>query len=322
MGNRTIGAVLRQLRRPGSRKFNVALRVTWRTYAQLFFLAVLITGCVVFLRSSWASRLLTTLGAQPEKDAAYFRVPILLYHDIDGRGRYSITRHEFRRHLEILREEKIDVIPLRTLLDHARNRRPFARPTIVITIDDDYANAFRVAAPLLREFQFPAAFFVYVRDIQRSPEEGLSWDDIDRIRNEGFEIQNHSYSHTAFHVPGSAESAAEYRDRVSREIETSRRILEQRLPGNSIYAFAYPMGLNSPMLRRELEQAGYALLLTTQGQSTDISQPFTGTLDRFTIQSFYPGYRDSEHMIRDQIEVARTADGAPAQKQIASMPPK
>ncbi len=294
----------------------MALRVTWRTYAQLFFLAALVTACVAGLRSPWASQWFAAVGAHPDRPA-YFRVPILLYHDIDGRGRYSITRHEFRRHLEILRQENIDVVPLRILLQHARDRRPFLRPTVAITIDDDYANAFRIAAPLLREFHLPATFFVYVKDIARSPEEGLSWEDIDRIRSEGFEIQNHSYTHTAFHIPGSAESSSEYRNRLTREIETSRRILEERLPGNSIYAFAYPMGLNSPMLRRELEHAGYALLLTTEGKSVDLALPFTGTLDRFTIQSFYPGFRDSEHMIRDQIALARSRDGsAVAQKDL------
>lgn len=236
--------------------------------------------------------------------AYYNRVPILLFHNVDGAGPYSISRESFQRHLDEIRSAGVRVIPLKQLYDHARENRLFSRPSIVITIDDDFENIVRVAAPLLREYDYPATFFFYTKDIMDDPRWGASWADLNRLYREGFDIQNHSYSHTPFHEPRGGESAAEYDRRVRREIIHSRETLEKNIPGLKVWTFAYPFGYKNAALQQKLLDAGYALTLTTDARPVDVSQPFRPSFDRYTIQRFY--VRDPDALFRRQLEYALT----------------
>ncbi len=240
---------------------------------------------------------------QPEPEPTtgrYPRIPILLFHDIDGKGPYAISRHEFRRYLDIIRDEQIQIIPLRTLHEMMKKKIPADRPSMVITIDDDYKNIVRVAAPMLREYGYPATFFVYTQNITDHPRQGMAWEDLRRLQREGFDIQNHSHTHTVFHVPRKNESAESYAARVDKEILYSKRLLEGKL-GHKIWSFAYPMGFHSPYLEKRLKEEGYELLLTTNANPPDISKPYDGVLDRFTIQKG----KDPFGLFYRQIAIAR-----------------
>ena len=184
----------------------------------------------------------------------------------------------------------------------ARTNRLLRAPSVVITIDDDYENIARVAAPMLREFNYPATFFFYIQDIEENPRYGTSWDDLRRLHAEGFDIQNHSYSHTAFHHALPGETAAMYEARVDREIVLSKQIFESKIPDLDVYAFAYPMGYYSPPLRARLMHAGYEILLTTDARPVDLSRPFDPTFHRYTIQKYF--VRDPEAMFRLQLRYA------------------
>ncbi len=231
-------------------------------------------------------------------------VPILCFHNLDGKGVYSISRHRFRRYLETIKQEGIQVVPLKTVLEHSRKNRLFRKPTMAITIDDDFKNIVRVAAPLLREYGYPATLFVYTKDISRSPRGGMSWDDLRRLHAEGFDIQNHSHTHTRFHHPRNEEPMDDYRNRLRKEIEESRTVLQKNIPGLKIYAFAYPMGYYSEYLRNRLFESGHKLLLTVDANPVNISKPFTGTFDRYTIQR-KKYIRSPEAMFRLQLSYAK-----------------
>ena len=225
----------------------------------------------------------------PTQNSQYKNVPIFLFHNLDGEGKYSITRHEFKNYLEIIQEEGYEVISLKTLMSHARSGRAFEKPSCVITIDDDFKNIVRVAAPLLREFSYPATLFVYISDINPHPRGGLSWEDLDRLRDEGFEIQNHSFSHTKFHKPFAGETEHTFYARIQKEIHFSKTVLEEHFGKNTIYAFAYPMGYKSEILESKLKELGYELLLTTDARTVNVTSPFVGSFDRYTIQHLERG---------------------------------
>ncbi len=232
----------------------------------------------------------------------YNLVPILCFHNVDGKGPYSVSRSRFRQYLTEIRDAGIQVIPLKTLHAAARENRLFKQPSLVITIDDDYKNIVRVAAPILREFRYPATFFFYTADILADPRWGTSWEDLRRLHAEGFDIQNHSYTHTIFHVRLPGETRSEYDRRLHREIYTSREILQREVPDAELYAFAYPMGYFSDHLRERLLEAGYELLLTTDSRPVDLTAPFHGTFDRYTIQKRF--VQNPEAMFQRQLQYA------------------
>ncbi len=232
----------------------------------------------------------------------YYLVPVLLFHNIDGKGPYSVSREEFRNYLSILKQERINIIDLQTLYKHALNNTFFNEPTMVITVDDDYTNIVRVLAPMLREFQFPATFFFYVKDINNYAEKGTSWEDLQRLLNEGFDIQNHSYSHTIFHKKSPLETEEEYNNKLYREIILSKKILEEKLKTN-IWAFAYPMGFYTENLNQYIFENGYKIVLTTDGVPLDLSKKFNGIIHRYTVQKEY--VKDPMKMFYLQISYAK-----------------
>ncbi len=206
---------------------------------------------------------------------SYHLVPVVLFHNVDGDGPYSVTRKELKEYLDILKKEDIQIVSLKNLYEHAIVQKFYHKPTMVITIDDNYLNIVRVLAPILREYNYPATFFFYIKDIRPNPSLGTSWEDLQRLLNEGFDIQNHSYSHKKFHTKS--------RDIIIQEVYESKEILEKFL-NHRIWAFAYPMGYYTEALNQELLQNGYKIVLTTDAKPVDLSKKFNGIIHRFTIQ--------------------------------------
>jgi len=232
----------------------------------------------------------------------YYLVPVLLFHDIDGNGPYSVSREEFRNYLNILKEEKIQIVSLESLYEHAMNNQFFDKPSMVITIDDDFVNIVRVLAPILREYNFPATFFFYVKDINELPTMGTSWVDLKRLLNEGFDIQNHSFTHTAFYKRQLGESEEQYKNRLFKEIILSKQILEKNL-NHSIWAFAYPMGYYTEELNQYIFENNYKIVLTTDAIPLNLTKKFDGVIHRYTIQKKY--VKDPIKMFYKQISYAK-----------------
>lgn len=224
----------------------------------------------------------------------YYLVPVILFHNVDGEGPYSVSRKELRMYLNILKEENIQIVSLLDLYQHAIKGEFYTKPTMVITVDDNYVNIVRVFAPILREFNFPATFFFYIKDIHLQPSQGTSWEDLKRLLKEGFDIQNHSYSHTVFHNKN--------REKIIKEVYDSKEILEKFL-NHKIWAFAYPMGYYTENLNQELLQNGYKIVLTTDAKPLNLSKKFDGVIHRYTIQKGF--VKDPMKMFYLQISYAK-----------------
>jgi peptidoglycan/xylan/chitin deacetylase (PgdA/CDA1 family) len=156
---------------------------------------------------------------------------------------------------------------------------------------------------MLREFGYPATFFVYTRDINQHPRGGMAWEDLQRLIDEGFDVQNHSHTHTAFHVPYPGEPKSAFEARVHMEVVGSRAIFNKHLPDHKIWAFAYPMGYYSDYLIEKVTDEGYELALTVDANPVDLTEGFNGSFDRYTIQKYL--VKDPEAMFRKQITFAR-----------------
>lgn len=83
------------------------------------------------------------------------------------------------------------------------NPRVIPAKTVVLTFDDAVQSHLDVVAPLLKKHGFGATFFVcnlWMNDEANS----LSWEDIRRLHDLGFEIGNHSWTHAGFNSSKSA----------------------------------------------------------------------------------------------------------------------
>lgn len=89
------------------------------------------------------------------------RLRILSYHGVDDSvddglnfDGFFVSSAMFRKQMELLKNYRVvgldDVLKMHTWPDHA----------VAITFDDGYKNNVEVAAPILREYGYPATFFV------------------------------------------------------------------------------------------------------------------------------------------------------------------
>jgi peptidoglycan/xylan/chitin deacetylase (PgdA/CDA1 family)/glycosyltransferase involved in cell wall biosynthesis len=87
---------------------------------------------------------------------------ILMYHriadDSPDPDALCVSPAEFRSQLRYLKSEGYTVVPLRTFADAGWSDLPDR--AVALTFDDGYEDALDTASPILREFDFPATFFV------------------------------------------------------------------------------------------------------------------------------------------------------------------
>ncbi len=74
---------------------------------------------------------------------------------------------------------------------------------VVLTFDDAVKSHRTFVAPLLSDLGFQATFFVTHRWMDDA-ENFMSWQDIAEIHEMGFEIGNHSWTHSNFSIPRNA----------------------------------------------------------------------------------------------------------------------
>jgi peptidoglycan/xylan/chitin deacetylase (PgdA/CDA1 family)/GT2 family glycosyltransferase len=196
------------------------------------------------------------------------RTPILMYHAFGQAGepasRYILPARHFDRQLAWLKWLRYRVLSLE---DYLRYRHEGCLPprSVVITIDDGYADNYSVAYPLLRHYGFPATIFLVsgnVGDANDWDEQGLlrgrslmSWTEIKEMLRGGITFGAHTRTHPKLTTVSP--------DRARTEIAGSRTELEQAL-GRPIPFFSYPHGKYDAVSRSLVEQTGFAGALTTR----------------------------------------------------------
>ena len=125
---------------------------------------------------------------------------------------------------------------------------PIPDKTVVLTFDDSVKSHRTFVAPLLKELGFGATFFVTHKWMDDA-ENFLSWQDIAEIHAMGFEIGNHSWTHSSFHHPA---------DAARLEGELALVDLELKKVGvPKPVSFGYPGNAFGPEAVAELRRLGY-----------------------------------------------------------------
>lgn len=191
-------------------------------------------------------------------------VRVLLYHAIDDpdpvdRMLLRVPRARFLEQMTALRDDGCHVVPLASVAaSHAHDHRV----RVAITFDDGYRSQ-EWAAGVLRQFGFPATFFVVPRFLDGEPVPArywerwghMDWDEVAALAAQGFDVGAHSATHPDLRTCGGAQLDAEVRG--------ARMLLEERL-GRPVLNFSYPHGRHDRHVRLAVERAGYQLACTSR----------------------------------------------------------
>ena len=207
-------------------------------------------------------------------------VPVLMYHDVlEKPGVYfDVTKRQFREQMEQLKGVDANVIPLADLYDHLRSGKQLPPRAVVITFDDGYAGQYENAYPVLKEFNYPATFFVHTKVVGvNTGRAHMTWDQLQSLDKEGLiSIQCHTVSH-----PDDLRQCND--TQLHTELYDSKKELEQHL-GHPIRFLAYPVGNADGRVAKVAHEAGYDMAMT---MGPDYAR---GPADAFFVPRFLPKY--------------------------------
>lgn len=127
---------------------------------------------------------------------------------------------------------------------------PIPGKTVVLTFDDAVKSHRTFVGPLLKEYGFGATFFVTALWMSDT-ENFMSWKDIAELHEMGFEIGNHSWSHSNFGNP-----------KWAARLEGQLSLVEQELKKAGVpkpTSFAWCGNTFSPEGAEVLKKCGYTL---------------------------------------------------------------
>jgi biofilm PGA synthesis lipoprotein PgaB len=198
-------------------------------------------------------------------------VPAIMYHDVvAGRKQvwFDTTVAELRQHFEAIKQAGLTPIHIDQLYKHLRDGDPLPEKAILLTFDDAYLGLYENAYPLLKEYNYPATYFVQTGFVGvPTGKDHFTWDQMREMDASGL---IDFAAHTVNHPP---DLRVLDDNRLRREVFDCKVKLEQEL-GHPIYYFAYPEGNRDERVKRFLAEAGYRMAFTMDpgftGQSPNL----------------------------------------------------
>ncbi len=230
-------------------------------------------------------------------------VIVLCYHRLEGKagGALSIEPDLFREHMQILKDHGLSVISMKQFLAWRRGEGTIPPKSVLITIDDGYESGYKVGFPILKEFGYPATYFIYTTYLN-SGGKSITWDQLEELRDAGMEIGSHTVSHKNLKLKSNAKGG-DYDAWLKNELETSKQILEDHL-GIRVAAIAYPFGYHNDVVDKACRDAGYEAGFSTYGQRLGM------TADPFALGRYDVTTKDARGV--DSFTVAVSFEGMKA----------
>jgi len=207
----------------------------------------------------------TEIKANPPVATQGLNVPILLYHRlgpavVDG---MTIKTSVFEDHLKYIQANGYHVIPLRALVDYYLKKGPAPAPkSLVIVSDDGHKTMYSEMLPLAKKYHIPVTLFIYPSAISNA-KYALTWDQLKTLKQNGFDIQSHTFWHPNFKHDKKKMAPAEYEKSVTTQLKKSKERLEKQL-GGTVDMLAWPFGIYDDYLMKRAAEVGYKATFTIE----------------------------------------------------------
>ena len=178
-------------------------------------------------------------------------VPILCYHQIrdwkssDGKTTrdYVVPPAQFQAQMKMLHDSGYHAILPDQLYDYLQNNKSLPKKPFMITFDDNDANQFEFAKPVLDKYGFKAVYFVMTVSLNKK--NYFSNKQVRQLYDEGNVIGSHTWDHKNMRKYDSTDWA--------RQLDKPRKLLSDII-GKPIEYFAYPFGVWTPASVQELKK--------------------------------------------------------------------
>jgi len=188
--------------------------------------------------------------------------PILMYHAFAGPGerasRFVLPVSQFTRQIAWLKRLGYCVMSLEEFLRHQRHYEMLPRSSVVVTMDDGYAEFPTLVYPILQRYSVPATLFLVSNMVGADN----NWANHSDLRGRALasweEIRKMSYGLVQFgaHTRTHPILTRLTLQQAQEEISGSKADLESAL-GRPIHTIAYPFGEYNEQIQALVENAGF-----------------------------------------------------------------
>jgi poly-beta-1,6-N-acetyl-D-glucosamine N-deacetylase len=205
-----------------------------------------------------------------------FGIISLMYHRFEE-NKYPSTNikiSEFKKHLEIIKENNIKFINPKNFEEELRSNKKQRK--VLLTIDDGFLSFYENAWPILKTKKIPFILFISTREVGSF--NYMNWSQIKEIGKEDFvEIGNHSHTHEYL--------VDENNEIIKADILRSIKIFKEKLGKNSNF-FSYPFGEYSLNFKNIIKDLGFKYAFGQHSGVIDETKNFY-ELPRFPINEKY-----------------------------------
>lgn len=196
-------------------------------------------------------------------------IPILCYHQIrdfkptDGLTTrdYIVPPAQFKAQIKMLYDSGFTAILPDQLLDYLETGKLLPLKPVMLTFDDNDANQFEYAKPVMDKYGFKAVYFIMTVSLNKK--NYFSTKQVKQLADEGNIIGSHTWDHKNIKKYDNTD--------WERQIDKPRKLLED-ITGKPVKYFAYPFGVwnkeSIPELKKRKFRAAFQL-----GEKVDINDP-------------------------------------------------
>jgi len=194
---------------------------------------------------------------------------VLMWHDVVPATKevwFDTTVAELKSQFAAIKRRGCNVISLEAMYKHLSEGSPVPPRAVVLTFDDNNRGLYENAYPLLKQYNYPATFFVHTNYIGVTTSKAhCDWKMLMEMQKSGLvSIQGHSCSHPA---DMRLQSPAE----IDKELLDSKALIEKHT-GRKVIAFAYTEGHFNDALAHAVARDGYKMALTEDWGSAEASR--------------------------------------------------
>jgi peptidoglycan/xylan/chitin deacetylase (PgdA/CDA1 family) len=204
---------------------------------------------------------------------------------------FTIPPADLARQLDLLAARGVRTITVSAYAELLRAGAPVPPDTVLVTLDDAYADTVDVWLPALLERGMTGTVYVTTGCVGRRVRGStmIDWRGVEDLHRAGIEIGAHSHTHAQLDVlsPG----------RVRDEMVRPRDLLEHRLSAR-VASFAYPHGFHTQALKKAVAATGYSSAAGVKnafsGPGDDLFALARLTLTRETTDERLAGWLDGD----------------------------
>jgi hypothetical protein len=167
----------------------------------------------------------------------------------------------FERQMKFLADNEFQIVTIKQALGHMNRKDKLSSKAMAITVDGGYQDAFANVLPVLKNYGFPATFFIAPesigkeRTIKGQAIKCLSWNQVREIRDNGMEIGLLAYHGKSIRLKNYKEHA------IIESIPPAMKIMGREMNTQVTYC-AFKEGVPEKSLWRFLQRQGFEAVFT------------------------------------------------------------